>query len=142
LASLSKSLDFCFNISIFSLISLDQFIKSFSFLQVDSSLVYSSFFDAISSFSLSKFSVSETGLLKLRPVSFSSLFFASNSISKLLIFLSKISKSTGFEIVFNFTEDNASSIKSIALSGNFLSGIYFTLSSTEATIAESDIFIP
>jgi hypothetical protein len=72
---------------------------------------------------------------------FPSTFFASNSISKFLIFLSKISSSTGFEIVFNLTLDNASSIKSIALSGSFLSLIYLILKSTAETILESVIFI-
>jgi hypothetical protein len=70
-----------------------------------------------------------------------SAFFASNSISKFLIFLSNISSSTGFEMVFSFTEDKASSIKSIALSGNFLSLIYLILKSTAETIAPSVIFI-
>jgi len=73
---------------------------------------------------------------------FCSTFLASNSISRFLIFFSKISNSTGFEIVFNFTLDRASSIKSIALSGNFLSVIYFILKSTAETIAPSVIFIP
>ena len=70
-----------------------------------------------------------------------SAFLASNSICRVLIFFSKISNSTGLEIVDNFTQDRASSIKSIALSGNFLQEIYLILKSTAQTIASSVIFI-
>jgi hypothetical protein len=48
----------------------------------------------------------------------------------------------GILVIHIFTEADASSSKSIALSGNLRSGIYLIESSTEATTAESEIFTP
>jgi hypothetical protein len=129
---LSRSSASILKLSIFSLVSFILIIISFSLLQACSSLVASSFLLAIF------FDISSKTSLLIQ----SSFFLASNSISKVLISFCKISSSTGFEIEFIFTLDNASSIKSIALSGSFLSDIYFIDKSTAASIAESVIFIP
>gem|GEM_PF-1039857 len=128
--SLSAKLAFTFNESIFSLLS-------FIFVKIS--------FSNLQDFSISSdfFCFSEIFFSKISNSSFEifSAFFASSSIFKVLISFSILSSSTGFDIESSLTELIASSIKSIALSGNFLSLMYFIDKSTAVSIALSVILI-
>jgi len=69
-----------------------------------------------------------------------SILNACFSISNCHICFSNFIKFSGIEVIHIFTLAAASSNKSIALSGNLLSGMYLILSSTAATTAASEIF--
>ena len=72
----------------------------------------------------------------------SSMDNASFSVSSVKSFLLILSSSVGSESISDLTIAPASSIKSIALSGRYLSWIYLSESVAAATIAESWILIP